>query len=99
MKRVAGIGNKIVAAMILLITVTAIFIPSIDFTEKLQDYLVHILFFLLVSGLIGLIISNKIILFTSFGCAAALALFLKNASNTELKNPKAHHGNILDEHG
>ncbi|MBP6238723.1 MAG: endonuclease/exonuclease/phosphatase family protein [Saprospiraceae bacterium] len=95
MKRVAGIGNKIVAAMILLITVTAIFIPSIDFTEKLQDYLVHILFFLLVSGLIGLIISNKIILFTSFGCAAALALFLKNASNTELKNPKAHHQDKL----
>ncbi len=95
MKRVAGIGNKIVAAMILLITITAIFIPSIDFTERLQDYLVHILFFLIVSGLIGLIISNKIILFTSFGCAAALALFLKNASNAELKNPQANHQDKL----
>lgn len=95
MKRVAGIGNKIVAGLILLITITAIFIPSIDFTDRLQDYLVHILFFLMVSGLIGLIINNRIILFTSFGCAAALALFLKNASNAELKNPKANHQDKL----
>jgi len=95
LKRVAGIGNKIVASIILLITITAIFVPSIDFTDRLQDYLVHILFFLLVSGLIGLIISNKIILFTSFGCAAALALFLKNASNAELKNPKINHKDKL----
>jgi hypothetical protein len=27
-------------------------------------------------------------MFSSFGCAAMLAIFLKNASNTELKNPK-----------
>jgi hypothetical protein len=43
---------------------------------------------LIISGLIGLIVNSKTVLYTSFGCAAALALFLKNASNTELKNPK-----------
>ncbi len=90
MKRVAGFGNKLVATVILLITFTIIFIPTLDFTVVLQDYLVHLLFFLIISGLIGLIVSNKIILYTSFGCAAALALFLKNASNTELKNPKVN---------
>jgi len=87
-KQVAGIGNKIIAAFIILVTIVVIFIPSVDFTDHLQDYLVHILFLMIVSGLIGLIVNNRIILYTSFACAASLALFLKNASNTELKNPE-----------
>lgn len=81
-------GNKIIACLIILATVLAIFLPVFDLNVHFQDYLVHFLIFLIISGLIGLITDHKIILFTSFGCAAALALFLKNASNTELKNPK-----------
>jgi hypothetical protein len=46
------------------------------------------MFLLLVSGLIGLIISSRMMMFTSFGCAMLLAVFLKNASNSQLKNPK-----------
>lgn len=42
---------------------------------------------LILSGIIGLIIGNRTVLFTSFGCAGILALFLKNASNDNLKNP------------
>ncbi len=88
MRRLYKTGNIFVAAMIILATVLAIFLPVIDLNEHFQDYLVHFLIFLIFSGLMGLVINNKIVLYTSFSCAAALAIFLKNASNTELKNPK-----------
>ena len=92
MRSILRVGNKIIAVILILLTVTAVFIPSFGIFNNVQDYLVHFLFFLLVSGLIGLVIGNQTILFTSFGCAAILAIFLKNASNTELKDP-----NINDE--
>lgn len=88
MKHILSAGNKLIAALIIVLTVMAVFIPIFDVLQKFQDYLVHILFFLLLSGIVGLIISNKTILYTSFGCAVILALFLKNASNLELKSPK-----------
>lgn len=87
MRSVLHIGNKIIAVVLVLLTVTAVFIPSFGLFTSLQDYLVHFLFFLIVSGLIGLVIGNDTVLFTSFGCAAMLTIFLKNASNTELKDP------------
>lgn len=86
-KKYFRVGNKMVAAVIVLMTVLAVFLPVLDLNTRFQDYLVHFLIFLLFSGITGLIISNKIVLYTSFGCAAALALFLKNASNVELKDP------------
>lgn len=95
MKRIISTGNKFMAGFIILLTVCAVFIPIFEFTEKFQDYLVHFLIFLIFSGLIGLILSNKTILYTSFGCAAALAFFLKNASNPELKNPTTNGRNKL----
>lgn len=76
------------AAFIICMTAVVIFLPYFNFSTIVQDYLVHILFILLISGMMGLIINNRIIMFTSFGCAAALALFLKSASNSEFKNPK-----------
>ena len=87
MRNILRIGNKIIAVILVLLTLTAVFIPSFGIFNSVEDYMVHFLFFLLVSGLIGLIISNETILFTSFGCAAILAVFLINASNTELKDP------------
>ncbi len=95
MRKIIRAGNKIIAGIIILITLSAVFLPALEITEKLQDYLVHILLFLLISGLIGLIAGNKTILYTGFGCAAALALFLKNASNAELKNPKLNEKNKI----
>lgn len=88
MKRILETGNKIIAALIVVMTILAIFLPIFDISLHFQDYLVHFLILLIISGLIGLILSNNILLYTGFGCAAALALFLKNASNTELKDPK-----------
>ncbi|MBK8517742.1 MAG: endonuclease/exonuclease/phosphatase family protein [Saprospiraceae bacterium] len=90
MKRIAGIGNVIVAGFFIFMTSVSVFLPSFTIAESIQDHLVHILFFLLISGILGLVINNNIILYSSFGCAAALALFLKNASNSELKNPASN---------
>lgn len=92
MKKLAGIGNVIVAGFFIVMTSISVFLPSFTIAETMQDHLVHILFILLVSGIIGLVISSNLILYTSFGCAATLALFLKSASNTELKNPEVNDG-------
>ncbi len=89
MKKIAGIGNVIIAGFFIFMTSISVLLPSFTLAESIQDYLVHILFFLLISGITGLVASNNTILYTSFGCAAALALFLKSASNNELKNPIA----------
>ena len=88
MKSIIQLGNKIAALFIIILTVVAVFIPSFAIIDNVQDYMVHFLFFLIVSGLIGLVINNRIVLFASFSCAVLLAVFLKNASNSELKNPK-----------
>lgn len=88
MKDLIRLGNKLIAGMIILVTVTVIFLPFVGLHTHIQEYFVHFLFFLMISGLIGLIINSRTVLFTSFGCAAVLALFLKNASNLDLKNPQ-----------
>lgn len=81
------IGNKLVAGIIIIVTITVIFLPFVGLHTHIQEYFVHFLFFLMISGLIGLVIGSRTVLFTSFGCAAVLAIFLKNASNLDLKNP------------
>lgn len=88
MKKLAGFGNVLIAGFFIAMTSVSVFLPSFTLAESIQDHLVHILFVLLVSGVIGLVISSDLLLYTGFGCAAALALFLKSASNTELKNPE-----------
>lgn len=74
--------------MIVLMTIAAVFLPVLGVSPLIQDYLVHFLIFLMCSGFVGLIINNKVVLYTSFGCAGVLALFLKNASNITLKDPE-----------
>ncbi len=92
MKKLGGIGSVVVAGFFIVMTSISVFLPSFTIAETMQDHLVHILFILLVSGIIGLIINSNLLLYTSFGCAATLALFLKSASNTELKNPEINDG-------
>ena len=99
MTNILRFGNKLIAAVIIILTITAVFIPSLSMLDQATDYLVHFLFLLIISGLIGLIVNSRTILFTGFACAAILALFLKNASNTELKDPKINdHGFISVAH-
>jgi hypothetical protein len=87
LKNVIRVGNNIVAAIIIILTVLAVFMPSFEIWKNAHEYYVHFLLFLILSGIVGLILDNKTVLFTSFSCAMMLALFLKNASNTDLKDP------------
>ena len=91
MKRWVSYGNKLMAIVVILSTIVAIFLFYFLPSANIQDYMVHYLLILILSGFIGLIISNKTILYVSFGCAAVLAFFLKGASNSELKNPMFKH--------
>ncbi|MBK7699496.1 MAG: hypothetical protein IPJ39_12560 [Saprospiraceae bacterium] len=90
MKGFINAGHRIIASIVILFTLFVVFIPQIEFNFNIEDYLVHFLMLLIFSGIVGLIISNKIVLYTSFGCAAILALFLKNASNSQLKKLKTN---------
>lgn len=73
--------------------------PSLPMIQPFIDHLGHVLIVLMLSGLMGLVISNNTIIFTSFGCAMLLAIFLKNASNPELKYAKPNNeSSITVEH-
>lgn len=88
MKKWVTLGHKIIGSGIFLITIALIFLPNFAMLEFLNEYLLHYVIFLLISGLIGLILNNRIILYVSFGSAFMLTLFLKYNSNTNLKLPK-----------
>jgi endonuclease/exonuclease/phosphatase (EEP) superfamily protein YafD len=79
-------GNKITVAFIILFTLLTVFMPSFSMVEPFRDYLVHVLMAMMILGFLGLILSSRSVMFSGFGCAMLLAIFLKNASNTELKN-------------
>lgn len=88
MKRFLSFGNFFIGIAIISLTLILIFLPNYNMLEFLNEYMLHYVLFLLFSGLIGLIIQNKFILYISFGCAFMLTLFLKYNSNTDLKLPK-----------
>ena len=90
MKKYLDLGNKIIASIFILTTLGIMFLPQIRFIRGIENYIVHIMLFLMLSGFIGLIINNRIVLFTGFGCAGIMALFLKNASNENLKDPQVN---------
>ncbi len=87
MKSLISKGNILIASIIITMTVIAVYLPSLEIYRQFQDYLVHFLIILILLGLLGLIINSKVMLYSAFGCAGILALFLKNASYSEFKNP------------
>jgi exonuclease III len=88
MKRLLAFGNILIGLAILAITLIIIYLPNYNILEFLNEYLIFYVGFLLISGIFGLILHQKFILYVSFGCAFMLTLFLKYNSNTDLKLPK-----------
>lgn len=88
MNKIFSIGHKIIGVIIVTITFLLVFLPSFEMLEFLNEYMLHYVLFLLASGLFGLVIQNKYILYISFSCAFVLTLFLKYNSNRDLKLPK-----------
>jgi exonuclease III len=83
-----SIGNKIVGIIIIMVSLVLIFLPNYDMLEFLNEYMLQYVLLLLISGLAGLIMNDKFILYVSFGSAFMLTLFLRYNSNQDLKLPK-----------
>lgn len=82
--------SKLTAAILVTTTLVAILLPNAGIGQVLNNYLIHIMLLMLLSGLAGLFVNKRDILFTGLACTAVLALYLKNASNLSLKYPKAN---------
>ena len=78
----------ILSSAIILVTVLCVLTPDFMFFKSMSEYTVHIMFFLLVLGLLFLVFNNPKLLFISFLCTGILAMFLKEASNTALRYPE-----------
>lgn len=87
MKRLLSRANIFIGASLVLMTIVLIYMPIYQVNDNVMEYLNPIMYLLIISGLIGLIMDNKITIFTSFLSAALLALFLKNASYDQFKRP------------
>ena len=70
------------------IVLLASIIPDI---RTFSEYSVHFMLGMLAISMLALSFNKKTILFTGLICTASLALFLKNASNSELKLAEVNH--------
>ncbi len=78
----------ILGFLIVIVTLLSIITPDISIFKQFSEYSVLIMFTLLSIGLIALSFSYSKLMYISFLCTGALALFLKDASNTELRYPE-----------
>lgn len=90
MKKLIITGSRIVALCIILLTLLALLLPYFDGTTALDDYMVHFMFGMIAVGFIGLFANDRIVMFSGLVCAAAFAMYLKNASSLMLKYPKSN---------
>jgi len=77
----------------LLVVMTAVIMWSTQnpLLRSLSEFSVHIMLGMLGLGLLFLAADRKRMMFAAFGCTAVLAMWLKNASNDQLKLPVENH--------
>ena len=73
-----------VLCVLLILGALLIFIPNYFVYHWAMRFAVQIMWFYLLLGFLFLFVSQQRLVFVSFGCCAALCLFLKNASNNAL---------------
>jgi hypothetical protein len=83
-------GSRILAVCIVILTLLALFLPFFRTISVLDDYMIHLMFGMIVIGIIGLFTNDRVMMFSGLACAGILAIYLKNASNLMLKFPKAN---------
>lgn len=81
------LSNTLVAGMILLAAVCMLRTPDFILLRKISSHSTQIMVLFLGAGLFFHLFSAKRLLFTAFGCAAALCLYFKYASNINLIIP------------
>lgn len=76
-------------SMILIIGTGIVMLSSqVPLIRRISEYSVHIMLGILGFSLLSLVLGRTKIMFAGFACAAALCIFLKDASNNTLKLPK-----------
>jgi len=75
-------------ALSVLIVILTIFSTNISFLKEFQAQAVWIMLSFLGIGMIAYLFNNRNILYVSFACCASLCVFLKSASNSNLKMPE-----------
>lgn len=76
-------------SMILIIGTGIVMLSSqVPLIRRISEYSVHIMLGILGFSLLCLMLRRTKIMFAGFACAAALCIFLKDASNNTLKLPK-----------
>ncbi len=88
----ALLENRIVSAVLMtgmvLLTAVCIFkMPDVILLKRISMYSTHIMILLLGAGVFFHMISQKRLLFTAFGCVAALCLHFKQVANINLVVP------------
>jgi len=80
--------SKTVASSILVgVTAAIILLPHTGAIRATSEYSVHIMLAMLGLSIVFMLLDQRRIMFTGLACTAALALWLKNASNNNLKLP------------
>lgn len=80
---------QIALGSILLTSALGIFFPDTILFKWGKNYAVHIMFGYLSLGLFFLLLRQQKLMFTSFACCAALCLYLKSSSSTDIIHPVA----------
>lgn len=85
----------IISGFLILLTLVSMFPPQIEFLKKGSEYAVQIMLFLLVLGMTFLALRQTKLMFVSMACCAALCVFLKNASNSNIIFPTPKNAPVL----
>jgi len=85
-----GIFSNAIALALFLFTLLLVFTPEISFLNKFLHNTTYIMLGMVALGLIFLPLRNRKLMFSSFGCAAILCLFLKGASNSNIVFPEVN---------
>lgn len=88
--RTKNITANGISIILVLVTVVIMWSTKNPLMRSISEFSVHIMLGMLGLGMVFLAADRKRMMFSALACAAILALWLKNASNDQLKLPQAN---------
>lgn len=81
-----------ITGMLILGVILIFFTPMVSILKKLSHFSVHIMLIYLMAGMFFFLYDQKRLVVVSMLCTAAICLFLKNASNQDIRLPMENAG-------
>lgn len=81
----------VISVMLILITLACIFTPSLLILKKLTAYTLYVMLGLLAMGLVFFTLSQTRLMMVSLLCCVALALYLRESTNKQLRLAEVTH--------